>query len=174
MKTFKDILTESVEAAVDIPAYRFVAPDGNLCGANAKALGASKAATKTGQQCPVMILGVAIIETGGAVTAQQEVTSDSLGRAVTVGNVGVSSVIALDIDTTVTPTVGVSVPAGEVPVLSSAAQPDLVESASCEAVSTGTASAVNTVSGGALPLKINGMALDSADGAGEFIRVVLK
>jgi len=141
MKTYQPILTTSITAGADIPKGRFIGFDGGLCGANAKALGVSEVDTKQGQQLPVIVYGIAIVETGGAVSAGAAVTSDSSGRAVAASNVSVT----------------VTVPAGETPVTSTAAQPDLQES----------------ISGGVLPQAINGYALDSATQAGQFIRVKL-
>ena len=109
MKTYKPILIDSIIAAVDLVKQRFVGFDGNLCAADAKALGVSDADTKLGQQCPVATHGILLVETGGAVNVGDDVASDATGRAVAA-----------------TP-FSVTVPAGATPVTSDAAQPDLVE-----------------------------------------------
>lgn len=114
MKTQQIALTTSITAGADIPKSRFIGFDGGLCAANTKALGVSEVDTKQGQQLPVIVYGIAMVETGGAVSAGSAVTSDSSGRAVAASNV----------------TVTVTVPAGETSVTSNAAQPDLQESIS--------------------------------------------
>lgn len=160
-KAYKPGVVESILAAADLEANRFIGFDGNLCGANAKALGVSETSTKQGQYCPVIVTGIALVESGGAVSAGAAVASDAAGRAVAASNFTVSTSVSTDVQVTVT------VPVGEVSVLSTAAQPDLLESA------TATSTATNTLSGGVLPQKINGWALDAASGAGELIRVLL-
>jgi len=114
MKTYNPVLAVSITAASDIQKARFTGFDGNLCSANAKAMGVSEASTKQGQQLPVIVYGIAIVETGGAISQGAAVASDSVGRAVAASAV----------------TVTVTVPAGETTVQSTAAQPDLVESIS--------------------------------------------
>lgn len=137
MKTAKPILIDSIAAAADVVKNRFAGLDGNYCGANARALGVFDADTKAGQQAPVMVLGIALVESGAAVTAGANVASDASGKAVAAA------------------ALSVSVPAGGTAVTSTAAQPTL------------------TVAGGYLPQAVNGVALDAASGAGEFIRVRL-
>ena len=136
-KTWKGAVVETVLAAGNLPKGRFVGFDGNLCAQDAKALGVCLADTDQGKYAPVLLDGIAIVETGGAVNQGDAVASDAQGRAVTAS------------------AFSVSVPAGATNVTSTAAQPDLVEA------------------GGVLPQAVNGYALDSASGAGEFIRVKL-
>jgi hypothetical protein len=109
MKTYKTALTDSITAAVDLVKHRFIGFDGNYCGADAKALGVSETDTKAGQQCPVIVYGIALVEAGGAISKGQAVKSDANGKAVAATNFSVS------------------VPAGATTVTSDAAQPDLVE-----------------------------------------------
>jgi len=85
MKTYNPVLTLSVTAASDIPKARFVGFNGGLCAANTKALGVSEADTKQGQQMPVIVYGIALIESGGAVNVGDAVTSDANGKAVPAG-----------------------------------------------------------------------------------------
>ena len=139
MKAYKSALTDSITAQVDLPKGRFIGFDGNLCAQDAKALGVSEADTKAGQQCPVVVYGIAVVETGGAVNAGDAIASDSQGRAV--------AATAFN----------VTIDAGATAVTSTAANGD-----------------ITTESGGVLPQAVNGYALDSASGAGEFIRVVLR
>lgn len=82
MKTAIHILTFGVLAAGAIPNKRFVGYDGNLCGVGVEALGVSHAGgADAGEQCP-LAQGIEVVETGGAVTAEDEVQSDAQGRAV--------------------------------------------------------------------------------------------
>lgn len=113
-KTMKPGLVESILAVVNIPKHRFVGFDGNLCAANGIALGVSEVETESGQMCPVIVTGIALIESGGAISKGASLVSDSTGKAVAASNL----------------TVSVSVPAGSTPVTSDAAQPNLVESIS--------------------------------------------
>jgi len=145
MKTLIILGTGTITAAANLVKNRFIGFDGNYCGANQKALGVSEADTDSGKEVPVILNGIALVETGGAVSAGNAVTSDGSGRAVAVSNFSVD--------------VSVTVPAGETPMTSNAAQPNLVETV--------------TLSGGVLPIATNGYALDSASGAGEIIRVKL-
>jgi len=96
MKTYQAILTTSIIAGEDIPKGRFVGFDGRLCGANAKALGVSEVDVNQGQPCPVIVYGIAIVETGGAVSVGDAVTSDNNGRAVVAGVDPVINGYALD------------------------------------------------------------------------------
>lgn len=82
MKTYKPGVVESITAAAALAAMRFIGFDGNLCGADAKALGASELATNSGEQCPVIVSGIALVESGGVITAGAALASDATGRAV--------------------------------------------------------------------------------------------
>ena len=83
MKTEQPILITSVKAAANITKNLFVGFDGNLCSANAKALGVSNADTDIYEQLPVMSIGIALVYSGGAVTQEDKVASDAAGKAVT-------------------------------------------------------------------------------------------
>ena len=82
MKTYMPLLPVNQTAAADLDKHRFVGFDGNLCGANAKALGVSETDTATGQQCPVIAVGMALVESAGAISAGDKVASDASGLAV--------------------------------------------------------------------------------------------
>jgi len=81
-KTYKPGLMESVKAAVNIEKQRFIGFDGNYCGENLKALGVSDIETEQGQYTPVVINGILLIKTAGAITAGNKVASDANGYAV--------------------------------------------------------------------------------------------
>jgi hypothetical protein len=82
MKTYFPVLTVSFAVASDIPKARFIGFNGALCAQNAKALGVSEVDTKQGQQMPVIVYGIALVESGGAVNVGDAVTSDANGKAV--------------------------------------------------------------------------------------------
>jgi len=83
MKTEQPILITSVKAAANITKNLFIGFDGNLCAANAKALGVSNADTDINEQLPVMSIGIALIYSGGQVNQGDKVASDAAGKAVT-------------------------------------------------------------------------------------------
>ena len=56
--------------------------DGNLCAANAKALGVSNADTDIYEQLLVMSSGIALVYSDGAVNQEDKVASDASGKAV--------------------------------------------------------------------------------------------
>ena len=64
MKTEQPVLITSVKSAANITKNLFVGFDGNLCAANAKALGVANADTDINEQLPVMSSG-AILSAGG-------------------------------------------------------------------------------------------------------------
>jgi len=179
-KTYKPVLTDTIDFAANIEMKYFIGFDGALCAAGAKALGVSLRSTLSGEPGPVGVLGIFPVIAGGAITKGAAVTSDSSGRAVAAASLAVETevettvdtAVETTVDTTVETTVTVTVPEGATPVTSTAAQPDLSESASSTATSTGTSTATNTLSGGVLPVAINGYALDAASQAGDEIRVV--
>ena len=83
MKTEQPILITSVKAAANITKNLFIGFDGNLCSANAKALGVSNADTDINEQLPVMSIGIALVYSGGQVNQAAKVASDAAGKAVT-------------------------------------------------------------------------------------------
>lgn len=110
MLTEKVVLTHSITAAADLDnALRFVGLDGNYCGAGERAAGVLAVSTKQGQQAPVKMSGLLLVEAGGEITAGKRVVSDALGRAV--------QATVLTAQTTI--------PEGAVDVTSDKAQPDL-------------------------------------------------
>lgn len=111
IKTMKPGVVESISAAANLVQHRFIGFDGNYCGADAKALGVSEVDTELSQKCPVIVTGIALVDSGGAISAGDPLVSDATGKAL----------VATDLSVTVT------VPAGGTNVTSDAAQPDLVE-----------------------------------------------
>ena len=137
-QTYKPGVVDSILAAADLARNLFIGFDGNVCGADAKAKGVSEVKTTSGEQCPVVINGIGLVLSGAAITAVgKPLVSDANGKA---------------IEATA---FSVSVPVDTTPVLSDAAQPNLVEA------------------GSVLPQAINGYALDTASGADKLVRVLL-
>lgn len=85
--------------------YKFIGFDGNLCAANAKALGILNDSALLGDQAPIAVSGIALVLSGGVITPGSAVVSDAAGKAV------------------VATSFSASTPAGAVAVTSSGAQP---------------------------------------------------
>ena len=99
-KTYKPLLIDSVKAVSNLKQHRFVGLDGNVCQAGAKAYGVCDVETDAEQYTPVAVLGILLIETGGAITIGAEVTSDAEGKAVAVTGSEKVNGYALDESTT--------------------------------------------------------------------------
>lgn len=96
MKTEQLILITSIAAlGADLTRFRFVGFDGAVCGAAAKALGVANADTAVGNQAPVGVEGIALVEAGAAIAVGAEVESNALGKAITLA-AGTSNGRALD------------------------------------------------------------------------------
>ena len=100
-------LITSFLAPVDhsLNKYKFIGFNGNLCAANAKALGILNASSGLGEQAPIAVSGIALVLSGGVITIGSAVTSDAAGKAV------------------VAASLSATIPAGAVAVTSSSAQP---------------------------------------------------
>lgn len=81
-KLYKPLLTDSIKAAVNIDKQRFIGFNGNYCGEGAKAFGVSDVEIEAGQFAPVVINGILLVKTAGAITAGSKVASDANGFAV--------------------------------------------------------------------------------------------
>lgn len=106
-KTYFDVFTDTVRTAANVVKNRFIGFDGNYCAADAKAYGVSKMDVDSGQNAPVIVIGVAIVEAAGIINAGDSVVSDATGKALAATDVSVS------------------VPSGATPVTSTGAQPAL-------------------------------------------------
>lgn len=111
VKTMKPGVVESINAQSDLIKQRFIGFDGNYCAANAKSLGVSQTDIEQNQQCPVTVTGIALIESGGAISAGNALVSGTNGVALAATSLSIA----------------VSVPEGSTPVTSDAAQPNLAE-----------------------------------------------
>lgn len=83
-KLYKPLLIDSIKAQTDLLKQRFIGFDGNLCAAGAKAYGICDVEIESGQFAPAAILGILLVEAGGAVAAKAKITSDASGRAVAI------------------------------------------------------------------------------------------
>ncbi len=137
MLTEHSLDTHTLLAAAALTKNRFIGYDGNLCAANARALGVSTTDFDSGEEASVAFCGIKIVEAGGAITVGAPVASDSTGRAVAAA------------------ALSATVPGTGTAVTSSSAQPAM------------------TIAGGYLPQGLNGIALDAASQAGDFIRIKL-
>jgi len=95
-KQYKPVLIDTVKAAVDLPKQKFITFNGNICTAGAKAYGVSDVEISKDQFAPVGVLGVFLVQTGGAITQGSAVTSDANGKAVTVATDNAINGYALD------------------------------------------------------------------------------
>lgn len=95
MKTHQPILIISITAAADLAQRRFVGFDGDVCAAEAKALGVTEYAADAGNQATVNGNGIVLIEAAGAIAVGAQVESDANGKAVTL-SAGASNGYALD------------------------------------------------------------------------------
>lgn len=80
-RLYKPLLIDSVKAKTNLPKQRFIGFDGNLCTAGTKAYGVCDVETDAGQFAPAAVLGILLVEAGGAIPAQAKITSDANGRA---------------------------------------------------------------------------------------------
>jgi hypothetical protein len=156
--TEKIVLTGSITAAANLATkHRFIGFDGNLCGAGAKAAGVLAQPTLSGEQAPINVIGVCIVEAGGQIARGKRVKSDSTGRAVQATAMSATA----DVDASGTG----AIPDGETPVASTGAQP--------EVALTLDVSATITVAGGEPPEVTNGVAWSAANQAGDKILVLV-
>ena len=107
MKTEQPILITSIEAAADIPKNRIVGFDGNFAPIEGKALGVSNADASQGEQMSVVCVGIALIQSAGAIPKGEAVSCTADGKAMAASDLSVS------------------IPSGATPVTSDAAQPTL-------------------------------------------------
>lgn len=95
-RTYKPGITDSVMAVESLIKQRFVGFDGKLAGNGKKALGVCDTSTDINQLAPVVLNGILLIETGGAIAAGDKISSDGQGRAKTAGANEETNGFALD------------------------------------------------------------------------------
>lgn len=94
-KTQNIILAASIVAAADLAARRLVGFDGDVCAAGAKAFGVADVDTAAGNVAPANVLGIMLVEAGGAIAAGTQVEAGAEGKAVVL-DAGASNGFALD------------------------------------------------------------------------------
>lgn len=105
MKTYMPLAIYSITAAAALTKNLFIGLTGDVCGANAKALGVCDTDTAITEQCPVITHGIALCTSGGSFSAGAALVSDAAGKAVAAT------------------TLSATVPSTGTPVTSSSAQP---------------------------------------------------
>ncbi len=95
-KTYKPILIDTLKASTDLKKQRFAGFDGNYCEAGKKAFGIVDADTSAEELAPIALNGILLIECGGTISAFDEITSDSEGRAIVCSSQDTSNGFALD------------------------------------------------------------------------------
>lgn len=73
---------DTITAAADLAANTFVGFDGDVCGANAKALGKVIYDTTSGGQAAAAVEGRVLLIAGGTVAVGDPVASDANGKAI--------------------------------------------------------------------------------------------
>lgn len=90
MASYTPVLTKTVRSSGAVSAKRFIGYDGAQIGsAGAAAYGVSLFNADDGEALSVVVMGTAIVETGGAVSKGDKLTADANGKAIvaTAGNV---------------------------------------------------------------------------------------
>lgn len=161
MKTQQVIGTTSIAAAAELAVGLFCGFDGNICAANARALGVVGADTGVGNQAPINYAGVLLVKSGGIIAVGDPLVSDSAGKAVKATTFAAAAP-AVTVDAS-----KLSIASGATPVTSTAAN-----GASLITAASGFLTpAAPALTGSILPQAINGYALDVASGADEWIRM---
>ncbi len=83
-KTSHPVARISIKANSDLPAYRFISYNGELCSTGDKSLGISDLEWNSGDSISVTVLGVMPVEIASPVNKGDMVTASTLGRAKTV------------------------------------------------------------------------------------------
>ncbi len=83
-KVYQPVQSLTVEAAEDLPAFRFVSHLGSLCAADSRALGVTEVDWLDGEQASVVSLGTIPVQTTTTIDAGDDVASDADGKAKTV------------------------------------------------------------------------------------------
>jgi len=142
-----------------IAKARFIGLDGALCGAGEKALGVSQYACEDGEQFAVDVAGISHIMLAATVAAGKPVASDADGKAVEAAALAAATTLTLDGEVDI----DAVVPTGSEAVLSDVAQPTVNVAGDVDF--TGS-SASTAMSGGKLPVQINGWLLEGGDAGG--------
>lgn len=171
MLTEKILLTDSVTAPAPLEHIdRFIGFDGFYCAPGAKAKGVLGVTIGPGEQAPVKVAGLVLVEAGAPIQAGSRVVSGELGVALQAAPL--AAVAAVESAGSVAITGTGAIPEGAVPVTSTDAQPEVALNAA--GVLTLESTADVTLSGSELPEATNGIAWTSASAPGEKILVKLE
>jgi len=80
--TYNPLMTLTVKASEGLPANRFIDYSGGVCSANAAALGATEIAWNSSDVASIIVQGIAIIESGEALFAGDDICTGTDGKAV--------------------------------------------------------------------------------------------
>ena len=83
MKTHQPLMRTTITAGAAIAKQLLVGLTGSLCAADAKPLGASEIDIASGDQCPVITHGIALVLSGAAITAGDKLKANSSAKAIT-------------------------------------------------------------------------------------------
>jgi hypothetical protein len=83
-KTYQPVQQLTIEAAEDLPPFRFVSHLGSLCAADNKALGVTETDWLSGEKAAVVTLGTIPIATTTTVNIGDDITADTDGKGKTV------------------------------------------------------------------------------------------
>lgn len=83
MKTEQPILITTIKAASDLSSakHKFIGFDGSLCGDDIKPLGVLAANTEQGEQAPVIVKGIALVELFGTCNIGDTMKSNEFSTA---------------------------------------------------------------------------------------------
>jgi uncharacterized protein DUF2190 len=80
-RTYQPVQSITVKATGDLTRCRFVDYTGCLCSANERSVGVTEFNWTSGDVAQVITLGVAVVETDGAINAGASVTASTDGKA---------------------------------------------------------------------------------------------
>jgi hypothetical protein len=80
-KTYAPVLSITVRASQNLPAFRFAGFNGGLCSQGEKALGVTDAYCPSDENATVTVIGVVLVEAGGNISVGDDVTSGANGKA---------------------------------------------------------------------------------------------
>lgn len=96
---YRHLGVETLNSTAETAEKLFIAGDGSKCGAGARAVGVSvSAADAANQPFGVCTAGVAVVSTGGSVSAGDEVEADANGKAIVL-NTGKANGIVIAVGT---------------------------------------------------------------------------
>lgn len=80
-KTYQPVQSLTIKAETDLPAFRFVSFNGQVCSDNQKSLGVTVGNWSNGAYASIIVLGTAIVESAENIAIGDKVASNALGKA---------------------------------------------------------------------------------------------